>query len=76
MDLQIEQAKKEAQQRVEEERMRAENLEQERRLQEHCRIRELEYQAERLRLEAQLGIQDNEKRDIDKFWRWHGGGWT
>ena len=43
MDLQIEQAKKEAQRRLEEERKRAENLEQERQLQEHRRIRELEY---------------------------------
>ena len=52
MDLQVEQAKREAQRRLEEERKRAENLEQERQLQEHRRIRELEYEAEKLRLEA------------------------
>ena len=63
MDLQIEQAKKEAQRRLEEERKRAENLEQERQLQEHRRIRELEYEVERLRLEAQLDIPDKNKRD-------------
>lgn len=63
MDLQIEQAKKEAQRRLEEERKRAENLEQERQLQEHRRIRELEYEVERLRLEAQLVIPDKIKRD-------------
>ena len=52
MDLQVEQANREAQRRLEEERKRAENLEQERQLQEHRRIRELEYEAEKLRLEA------------------------
>ena len=46
MDLQVEQAKREAQRRLEEERKRAENLEQERQLQEHRRIRELEYEGE------------------------------
>ena len=45
MDLQVEQAKREAQHRLEEERKRAENLEQERQLQEHRCIRELEYEA-------------------------------
>ena len=63
MDLQIEQAKKEAQRRLEEERKRAENLEQERQLQEHRRIGELEYEVKRLRLEAQLDIPDKNKRD-------------
>ena len=41
MDLQVEQAKREAQRRLEKDRKRAENLEQERELQEHRRIREL-----------------------------------
>ena len=63
MDLQIEQAKKEAQRRLEEERKRAENLEQERQLQEHHRLRELECEVERLRLEAQLDIPDKNKGD-------------
>ena len=45
MDLQVEQAKREAQHRLEEERKRAENLEQERQLQEHRCIRELECEA-------------------------------
>ena len=63
MDLQIEQAKKEAQHRLEEECKRAENLEQERQLQEHRRIRELEYEVERMRLEAQLDIPDKNKGD-------------
>ena len=63
MDLQVEQAKREAQRRLEEERKRAENLEQERQLQEHRHIRELEYEVERLRLEAQLDIPDKIKRD-------------
>ncbi|KAL9975997.1 hypothetical protein ACROYT_G013226 [Oculina patagonica] len=63
MDLQMEQAKKEAQRRLKEERKRAENLEQERQLQEHRRIRELEYEVERLRLEAQLVIPDKIKGD-------------
>ena len=63
MDLQVEQAKREAQRRLEEERKRAVNLEQERQLQEHRRIRELEYEVERLRLEAQLDIPDKIKRD-------------
>ena len=48
MDRQVEQAKRKAQRRLEEERKRAENLEQERQLQEHRRIRELEYEAEKL----------------------------
>ena len=52
MNLQVEQAKREAQRRLEEECKRAENLEQERQLQEHRRIRELEYEAEKLRSEA------------------------
>ena len=42
MDLQVEQAKREAQRRLEEERKLAENLEQERQLQGHRRVRELE----------------------------------
>ena len=63
MDLQVEQAKREAQRRLEEERKRAENLEQERQFQEHRRIRELEYEVEMLRLEAQLDIPDKIKRD-------------
>ena len=63
MDLQVEQAKREAQRRLEDEGKRAENLEQERQLQEHRRIRELEYEVERLRLEAQLDIPDKNKRD-------------
>jgi len=63
MDLQVEQAKREAQRRLEEERKRAENLEQERQLQEHRRIRELEYEAEKLRLEAQLDIPTKGKGD-------------
>jgi len=50
----VEQAKREAQRRLEEERKRAENLEQERQLQEHRNIRELEYEAGRLRLEAHV----------------------
>ena len=48
MDLQVEQAKREAQRQLEEERKRAENLEQERQLQEHRLIRELEDEAEKL----------------------------
>ena len=63
VDLQIEQAKREAQRRIEEKRKRAENLEQERQLQEHRRIRELEYEAEKLRLEAQLDIPNKGKGD-------------
>ena len=63
MDLQVEQAKREAQRRLEDERMRAENLEQERQLQEHRRVRELEYVAEKLRLEAQLDIPTKGKGD-------------
>ena len=63
MDLQVEQAKREAQRRLEEERKRAENLELERQLQEHRRIRELEYEAEKLRLEAQLDIPTKGKGD-------------
>ena len=63
MDLQVEQAKREAQRRLEEERKRAEILEQERQLQDHRRIRELEYEVERLRLEAQLDIPDKNIRD-------------
>ena len=61
MDLQVEQARREAQRRLEEERKRAENLEQERQLQEHRRIRELEYEAEILRLEDQLDIRTEGK---------------
>ena len=61
MGLQIEQAKREAQRRLEEERKRAENLEQERQVQEHRCIRELEYEVERLRLEALLDIHNNGK---------------
>ena len=67
MDLQIEQAKKGAQQRLEEEHKRAENLKQEMQLQEHRCLRELAYKADRLRLEAQLGIQDKETRDPDNI---------
>ena len=63
MDLQVEQAKRHAQRRLEEERKRAEILEQERQLQDHRRIRELEYEVERLRLEAQLDIPDKNIRD-------------
>jgi len=63
MDLQVEQAKREAQRRLEEERKRVENLEQERQLREHRRIRELEYEAEKLRLEAQLDIPTKGKGD-------------
>ena len=63
MDLQVEQAKREAQRRLEDERKRAEILEQERILQGHRRIRELEYEVERLRLEAQLDIPDKNIRD-------------
>lgn len=63
MDLQVEQAKREAQRRLEEERKRAENLEQKRQLREHRRIRELEYEAEKLRLEAQLDIPTKGKED-------------
>ena len=68
LDLQVEQAKREAQRRLEEERKRAENLEQERQLQEHRRIRKLEYEVERLRLEAQLDIPDKIK-EIQKILR-------
>ena len=63
MDLQVEQAKREAHCRLEKEPKRAENLEQERQLQEHRRIRELEYEAEKLRLEAQLDIPTKGKGD-------------
>ena len=63
MDLQVEQAKREAQHQLEEERKRAENLELERQLQEHRRIREVEYEAEKLRLEAQLNIPTKGKGD-------------
>ena len=63
MDLQVEQAKRKAQRRLEEQRKRAENLEQERQLQEHRRVRELEYEAEKLRLEAQLDIPTKGKGD-------------
>ena len=56
MDLQVEHAKRETQRRLEEKPKRAENLEQERQLQEHQRIRELQYEAEKSRLEAQLDI--------------------
>ena len=65
MDLQVEQAKREAQHRLEEERKRAEILEQERQLQDHHRKRELEYEVERLRLEAQLDIPDKNIRDAE-----------
>ena len=54
MDLQVEQTKREAQCRLEEKRKRAKNLEQERQLKEQRCIRDLEYEAEKLRLEAQL----------------------
>ena len=56
MDLQVEHTTREVQHRLEEGGKRAENLEQERQLQEHRRIRELEYEAEKLRLEGQLDI--------------------
>ena len=69
MDLQVEQAKRKAQRRLEEERKRAENLEQERQLQEHRRIRELEYEAEKLRLEAQLDIPTKSKGDPEDIER-------
>jgi len=65
MDLQVEQAKREAQRQLEEEHKRAENLELERQLQEHRRIRELEYEAEKLRLEAQLNIPAKGKGDSE-----------
>ena len=65
MDLQVEQARREAQRRLEGERKRAENLEQERQLQEHRRIRELEYEAEKLRLEDHLDIRTEGKGDPD-----------
>ena len=48
MDLQVTQAKRVAQCRLEEKRKQVENLKQERQLQEHRRIRELEYEVERL----------------------------
>ena len=41
------------------------DLEQERQLQEHRPIRELEYEVQRLRLEAQLDIPDKNKRDAE-----------
>ena len=63
MDLQVEQARREAQRRLEGERKRAENLEEERQLQEHRRIRELEYEAEKLRLEDQLDIRTEGEGD-------------
>ena len=63
MDLQVEQARREAQRRLEEERKRSENLEQERQLQEHRRIRELEYEAEKLRLQYLFDIRTEGKGD-------------
>ena len=65
MNLQVEQAKREAQRRLEEECKRAENLEQERQLQGNRCIRELEYVAEKLRLEAQLDIPTKGKGDSE-----------
>ena len=65
MDLQVEQAKREAQRRLEEERKRAENFEQARQWKEHRRIREHEYDAEKLQLEAQLNIPTKDKGDAE-----------
>ena len=59
MGLQVQQANREAQRQLEAERKRAENLQQERQLQEHRRIIELE----KLGLEAQLDIPTRGKGD-------------
>ena len=63
MDLQVQKAKRKAQRQLEEERKWAKNLEQERQLQEHRLLRELEYEAENLWLEAQLDIATKGKGD-------------
>ena len=54
VSLKVEEPKKEAKRRQEEERKRAEIQEEERQKKERRHIRELEYEEERLRLEAQL----------------------
>ena len=63
MDLQVEQAKREGQRRLEEELKGAKNLEKKRQLQVYQRIRELEYKAEKLRLEPQLDFPSKGKGD-------------